>query len=97
MPTDTNLDLPFWGRIIVFIINLLPIPAWIKVVIPIIIAIIEKLPRDQRAAARQELVAAAMQAKKDGNAAALLPVLHKHCSGVACAPELVGDATREND
>jgi hypothetical protein len=94
---DTNLDLPFWGRIVVFIINLLPIPAWIKVVIPVIIALIEKLPREQRLAARQELVDAARKAKSDGNASALMPILHKHCSGVACPPGLVGDSAREND
>lgn len=97
MAQDTNLDLPFWGRIVVFIVNLLPIPAWIKVVIPIIIALIEKLPKDQRQAARDELLQAAKAAKATGNADALLPILHKHCSGVACGPGLVGDAAREND
>lgn len=92
-----DLDLPFWGRIVVFIVNLLPIPAWIKLVIPIIIAIIQKLPREERAAARQELMDAAKQAGRDKNADALMPLVKKHCWGGMCGPGLVGDAARDKD
>jgi hypothetical protein len=83
-----NLKVPLWGKILSFAVNFLPIPPWLKVLLPVVIGLIERLPHGEKQAAKAALMAAAKEAKRTGNADALVPVVKQYCSGMGCPPEL---------
>lgn len=87
------LKIPWWGRVLIFIVKLLPLPPWIKLILPIIIGIIEAIPdRSERQAARREMEEAA-RAAKGGDNSKIEQVVKKHwrrrCEGVGCQSDLV--------
>jgi hypothetical protein len=88
------IKIPWWAKILVFIVRFLPLPpglVWIKAVLPAIIAAIEALPAHERQSAREELVAAAEQARKTGDAQNLALVLRKRCTGIACPSDTIAN------
>jgi hypothetical protein len=85
---NLNLNIPLWGKILVFGAKFLPIPAWLKAMLPIVIGVIESLPHGQKESAKTELVAAAKEARRTGSAAPLVPVMKRYASGVGSAPDL---------
>lgn len=86
-----DLHLPLWGKLIIFASKFFPIPGWLKSLLPIAIGLIAKLPRE----AKDEVQQAARNSIRQGNADALVPIFKKHCSGIGCPPDLVGDRARE--
>lgn len=83
--TELELDVPFWAKIVVFFLRFIPgIPGWIVTALPIIIALIDKLPFFERRQARKELLTAAKEAAKTGSADPLKPVFKKVCVGSVC-------------
>lgn len=94
---ELGLKIPLWGKVLVLFSKFLPIPPWLKAILPVIIGIIEALPKWQRTQAKEELVTASRDSVRQGSAQPLLPVVKKHCSGIGCPPNLVGDSARQSD
>lgn len=91
---ERTLDVPWWAKALAFIVKFLPLPPWIKLLIPLIIQIIEAIPsREERKAAKREITEA-VELAKDGYTKPLEDVVSKHwkrhCDGVACPADLKG-------
>ncbi|NJM54545.1 MAG: hypothetical protein HC841_00235 [Verrucomicrobiae bacterium] len=90
--TELDLNIPFWAKLVVFFLKFIPgIPGWIITALPIIIALIEKLPFGERKKARQELIEAARVAAKTKSAEPLKPVFKRVCVGSVCQTVKVDD------
>jgi hypothetical protein len=90
-----DLHLPLWGKLLVFGARFLPIPGWLKALLPIAIGLIEALPKQQRTEAKKEIKRAAQESVRSGNAENLVRTYRQRCSGIGCPPDLVGDRARE--
>lgn len=79
------IDVPFWAKIVVFFLRLIPgVPGWVITALPFIIGLIDKLPLFERKAARKDLIAAVKQAAKTQSVEPLRPVFKRVCVGSVC-------------
>jgi flagellar biosynthesis component FlhA len=82
---ELDLNVPFWAKIVVFLLRFIPgIPAWVITALPVIIAIIDKLPWFERKQARRELIEAAKESVRAKSPEPLKPVFKKVCVGSVC-------------
>ena len=69
-PIKKVIDLPWWADLLLWIVNILPLPVWVKAVINLIKKIIETIPDPtERETAKKELnEAAKLSLKKKDDA-----------------------------
>lgn len=80
-------QVPFWAKALLFVVRMLPIPAWIKLLVEAVIYFIDRLPEPEKSMAKAELKAAV----KTRDAKEIERVAKKICYGVGCPPDTKGE------